>query len=175
MRHPPMQPGWIDAPHREAELGCFALESGECIEDLHLSYVVHGNLEDRSKPVILGLCAIGSTHHRLDFLLGADRALDPGRYTVVVIDALGNGLSSSPSNSATQSGKTVSTLLDSRHGSKPEAVTRPSSCRKTACCGRSLDGRYAGFTMGSILSRCHVPYRRAHANGENRTLVKGDE
>ncbi|CAN7665215.1 alpha/beta fold hydrolase [Caballeronia sp. LjRoot34] len=105
MRHPPMQPGWIDAPHREAELGCFALESGECIEDLHLSYVVHGNLEDRSKPVILGLCAIGSTHHRLDFLLGADRALDPGRYTVVVIDALGNGLSSSPSNSATQSGE----------------------------------------------------------------------
>lgn len=101
-RHPPMQPGWIDTPHRGAALGRFALESGEAIDDLHVSYVVHGDLADKSKPVVLGLCAIGSTHHRLDFLIGAGRALDPARYTIVVVDALGNGLSSSPSNSPTQ-------------------------------------------------------------------------
>jgi homoserine O-acetyltransferase/O-succinyltransferase len=102
MRPHPLQPGWIDAPHQLAALGRFALESGESIDDLQLSYVVHGNLDDRSKPVILGLCAIGSTHHRLDFLIGAGRAFDPSRVTIVVVDALGNGLSSSPSNSATQ-------------------------------------------------------------------------
>jgi homoserine O-acetyltransferase/O-succinyltransferase len=105
MRHPPLQPGWIDAPHRMATLGRFELESGEQIDDLRLSYVVHGDLDDRAKPVILGLCAIGSTHHRLDFLIGAARAFDPARVNVVVIDALGNGLSSSPSNSATQPGE----------------------------------------------------------------------
>ena len=104
MRHPDMQPGWIDAPHRCASLGRFGLESGEHIDDLLMSYVVHGDLDDRARPVVLGLCAIGSTHHRLDFLIGTGRALDPANVTVIVADALGNGLSSSPSNSATQAG-----------------------------------------------------------------------
>ncbi|WP_176053173.1 alpha/beta fold hydrolase [Paraburkholderia caribensis] len=97
-----MQPGWIDASHRSALLGHLLLESGDTIEDLYVSYVVHGDLDDRSKPVVLGLCAIGSTHHRLDFLIGKGRALDPSLYTIIVVDALGNGLSSSPSSSVTQ-------------------------------------------------------------------------
>ncbi len=101
MRHPNMQPGWVDAPHRSVTLGHFAVESGEHIDDLFLSYVVHGDLDDRTRPTVLSLCAIGSTH-RLDFLIGAGRAFDPARVTVIVVDALGNGLSSSPSNSATQ-------------------------------------------------------------------------
>ncbi|BAO90843.1 alpha/beta fold hydrolase [Caballeronia cordobensis] len=104
MSHPDMQPGWIDAPHRCASLGRFRLESGEYIDDLLMSHVVHGDLDDRSRPIVLGVCAIGSTHHRLDFLIGAGRAFDPARVTVIVADALGNGLSSSPSNSATQGG-----------------------------------------------------------------------
>lgn len=78
------------------------LESGETLEDLRVSYVVHGEPGDKSRPVVLGLCAIGSSHHRLDFLIGAGRALDPARHTIVVVDALGNGLSSSPSNSLAQ-------------------------------------------------------------------------
>ncbi|MDE5446768.1 alpha/beta fold hydrolase [Bradyrhizobium sp. CSA207] len=105
MAHPPLAAGWIDAPHHVALLGRMPLESGNAIEDLHISYVVHGSLDDRSKPIVFGLCAIGSTHHRLDFLIGAGRALDPSRHTVVMIDALGNGLSSSPSNSPKQLGE----------------------------------------------------------------------
>jgi homoserine O-acetyltransferase/O-succinyltransferase len=100
MRHPDMQPGWIDAPHRGMSLGRFELEAGEAIDDCFVSYVVHGELEDRARPIVLGLCAIGSTHHRLDFLIGAGRAFDPARMTIIVVDALGNGLSSSPSNSS---------------------------------------------------------------------------
>ncbi|WP_456843441.1 alpha/beta fold hydrolase [Bradyrhizobium sp. USDA 4486] len=101
MVHPPLAPGWIDAPHYVASLGRMPLESGDAIDDLRVSYVVHGSLH-RAKPVIFGLCAIGSTHHRLDFLIGAGRALDPSHHTIVMIDALGNGLSTSPSNSRTQ-------------------------------------------------------------------------
>lgn len=104
MANPRLESGWIDAPHYLASLGRFPLESGDAIEDLCISYVVHGSLENRAKPIIFGLCAIGSTHHRLDFLIGAGRALDPSDYTIVVIDALGNGLSSSPSNSLAQPG-----------------------------------------------------------------------
>jgi homoserine O-acetyltransferase/O-succinyltransferase len=100
--HPPMQPGWIDAPHGRLKLPRLVLESGAAIEDFELSYAMHGDIEDRSLPVVVALCAIGSSHHRLDFLIGEGRALDPGRARIFAIDAIGNGLSSSPSLSHRQ-------------------------------------------------------------------------
>jgi homoserine O-acetyltransferase len=104
-----MQPGWIDAPHHHVALGDLALESGGAIRDCTVSYVVHGpqrapGVPAEGVPVVLALSAIGSHHHRLDALVGPGRALDPTRFAVVAIDALGNGLSSSPSNSASQPG-----------------------------------------------------------------------
>jgi homoserine O-acetyltransferase/O-succinyltransferase len=97
-----MQPGWIDAPHGRLNLSRLVLESGEAIEDFELSYAVHGDIDDRSLPVVIALCAIGSSHHRLDFLIGEGRSLDPGRARIFAIDAIGNGLSSSPSLSRRQ-------------------------------------------------------------------------
>ena len=41
-RHPPLQPGWVDAPHHHVSLGDFGLESGESIQGCHVTYVVHG-------------------------------------------------------------------------------------------------------------------------------------
>jgi homoserine O-acetyltransferase len=97
-----MQSGWIDAPHGRLHLPRLALESGEVIEDFELSYALHGDMHDRSVPVVVALCAIGSTHHRLDFLIGEGRALDLRRVRIIAIDAIGNGLSSSPSTSRRQ-------------------------------------------------------------------------
>jgi homoserine O-acetyltransferase len=110
-RHPPLQPGWVDAPHHHVALGDFVLESGEAIRDCTVSYVGHGpqrtpGVPAEDVPVVLALSAIASHHHRLDFLIGPGRAFDPSRVAVVAIDALGNGLSSSPSNSALQPGET---------------------------------------------------------------------
>ena len=102
--HPPLQPGWIDRPHLKFSPGDFRLESGESIRDFELFYVVHGNIDAKASNVVLALCAIASTHHRLDFLIGEGRALDPARYAVIAVDAIGNGLSTSPSNSAAQPG-----------------------------------------------------------------------
>ncbi len=102
--HPPLAPGWIDRPHRELDLGDFPLESGERIRQCRLSYVMHGELDAGRSNAVLVLSAIGSTHHRLDFLIGEGRALDPARYCILAVDAIGNGLSSSPSNSALQPG-----------------------------------------------------------------------
>lgn len=104
MNHPPLAAGWIDRPHLRCELGDLALESGETLRDAFVSYVVHGDPARLADGAILGLTAIGSTHHRLDFLIGPGNALDTDRHAVVVVDALGNGLSSSPSNSAAQPG-----------------------------------------------------------------------
>jgi homoserine O-acetyltransferase len=106
MNHPPLQPDWIDRPHHSLALGDFLLESGECIKDASVSYVIHGTLNEARTNAVLGLSAIGSNHHRLDFLIGDNQALDPAQWAVICVDALGNGLSSSPSNSTRQPGLT---------------------------------------------------------------------
>jgi homoserine O-acetyltransferase len=46
--------------------------------------------------------AIGGNHHRIDFLIGEGKALDPSKYYIVCTDAIGNGLTTSPSNSVAQ-------------------------------------------------------------------------
>lgn len=104
-RHPPPQPGWIDRPHQRLELGDFRLESGEVIREFALSFVVHGTMNAERSNVILGVTAIGSTHHRLDFLIGPGKGLDTDRYCVIVADAIGNGLTTSPSTSRLQPGQ----------------------------------------------------------------------
>src|SRR5688572_11802331 len=58
-------------------------------------------------------------------MIGAGRMLDPARYFVVAVDALGNGVSSSPSNSAIQAGEkfprfTIRDMVHSQH----ELLTR---------------------------------------------------
>ena len=108
-RHPPMQPGWIDEPHHHVMLGDLRLESGAAIRDCRVSFVVHGpqrapGVPAQGVPVVLALSAVGSHHHRLDMLIGSGRALDPERFAVIAVDAIGNGLASSPSNSTLQAG-----------------------------------------------------------------------
>ena len=102
LRHPPLAPGWIDQPHHRLDLGDLPLESGQVLREAFVSYVVHGDPARLRDGAILALTAIGSTHHRLDFLIGPGAPLDTDRYCVIVADALGNGLSSSPSNSRLQ-------------------------------------------------------------------------
>jgi homoserine O-acetyltransferase len=101
-RHPPLQAGWIDRPHEHLSLGDFPLERGGVIREFVLSYVAHGQMSSARDNVVLALSAIGSTHHRLDAWIGPGRALDTDRYCVVAVDAIGNGLTTSPSTSRSQ-------------------------------------------------------------------------
>src|SRR5262249_11477652 len=101
-RHPELQPGWIDRPHQRIHLGDLALEGGEAIRNFEISYVTHGTLSSAADNAILVLTAIGSIHHRLDFLIGPGRPLDPDRYFIICADAIGNGMTTSPSNSPAQ-------------------------------------------------------------------------
>ena len=102
MSHPPLAPGHIDAPHLEAELGDLRLECGDLIRGYRQSYVTHGS--PAAKQKILVCISLTGTHHRLDFLIGPGRALDPDQAFIVVADPIGNGLSTSPSNSTAQPG-----------------------------------------------------------------------
>ena len=95
--HTPQQP-----PHQSFAVGDFKLESGETIRDFSISYVTHGTLNADKSNAILMVTAIGGNHHRLDFMIGPGKALDPDKYFIVCTDAIGNGLTSSPSNSKLQ-------------------------------------------------------------------------
>jgi len=91
-----------DPPHQTWCPGDFKLESGETIKDFCISYVTHGTLNEKKSNAILMVTAIGGNHHRIDYLIGPGRALDPSKYFVIATDAIGNGLTTSPSNSKSQ-------------------------------------------------------------------------
>lgn len=103
-RHPPLRAGLIDRPHQLWSPGALELESGQRIEAFELSYVTHGELNAARDNAVLVTVSLTGNHHRLDFLIGAGLALDPARDFIICVDPLGNGLSSSPSNSPSQPG-----------------------------------------------------------------------
>ncbi len=94
----------MDRTPREYAIGDLLLESGRVIEDCRVSACVHGRPSRECNNVVLVAASLGGDHRRLEFLIGPGRALDTQRYCVVATSALGNGLSSSPSNSRTQPG-----------------------------------------------------------------------
>jgi homoserine O-acetyltransferase len=97
LAHSPNQP-----PHQLYKIGDLKLESGEVIKDFAISYVTHGKLNDKKSNAILMVTAISGNHHRLDFLIGPGKALDTDKYFIICTDAIGNGLTTSPSNSTAQ-------------------------------------------------------------------------
>ena len=93
-----------DRPHQLYQIGDLKLESGEVIKDFGISYVTHGTLNEKKSNAILMVTAISGNHHRIDFMIGPGKAIDTTKYFVVATDAIGNGLTTSPSNSKTQRG-----------------------------------------------------------------------
>jgi homoserine O-acetyltransferase/O-succinyltransferase len=94
--------GPSDPPHQSYCPGDLKLESGAAIKDFCISYVTHGTLNEKKSNAVLMVTAIGGNHHRIDYLIGPGRALDPAKYFVIATDAIGNGLTTSPSNSKSQ-------------------------------------------------------------------------
>jgi len=95
--HAPNEP-----PHQTHCMGELKLESGQSIRDFCISYVTHGALNASRSNAVLMVTALGGNHHRIDYLIGPGRALDPGKYFIIATDAISNGLTTSPSNSKAQ-------------------------------------------------------------------------
>ena len=85
-------------------IGDFKLESGEIIRDFSIAYMTEGTLNPDKSNAALMVTAIGGNHHRIDFLIGPGRGLDTDKLFVIKTDAIGNGLTTSPSTSAAQHG-----------------------------------------------------------------------
>src|SRR4051794_37921721 len=80
------------------ELGDFALECGATVPDARLGYKTHGVLNADRNNAILYPTPYPAHHGDIEWLIGPGKALDPAKYFIIVLDQLGNGLSSSPSN-----------------------------------------------------------------------------
>src|SRR6266850_4632713 len=87
---------------RFAELGDFKLESGAIIRDCRVGYRTFGKLAgDKSNAIVFTTWASGTTEQAKS-IIGPGNLMDSEKYFVVAIDALANGVSSSPSNSKQQ-------------------------------------------------------------------------
>jgi homoserine O-acetyltransferase len=89
---------------QHSNLGACKLAGGGEIASCQLGYRTWGILNaERSNAVLIPTWFTGTSRDILDWV-GADKLVDPGRYFVIAVDALGDGVSSSPSNSVSQPG-----------------------------------------------------------------------
>jgi homoserine O-acetyltransferase/O-succinyltransferase len=80
------------------------LESGQVIRECRIGYHTYGKLNaDHSNVVVVTSWFLGNAAQAGAAFVGASSLIDPAKYFVVAIDALGDGTSSSPSNSTLQS------------------------------------------------------------------------
>ena len=80
------------------DLGDFRLESGQVLLGGKLAYTTRGSLNAAKTNAILLPSPYSGDHTSYDFLVGPGKALDPAVYFLVATNQLGNGKSSSPSN-----------------------------------------------------------------------------
>jgi homoserine acetyltransferase len=85
-----------------ASIGNLKLQSGQMIRDCSIGYRTFGQLnDDKSNAVLFPTWFGGRTQDLVD-LIGPGKLVDSTKYFVVAVDALGDGVSCSPSNSRAQ-------------------------------------------------------------------------
>jgi homoserine acetyltransferase len=80
------------------DLGDFVLQSGATLREAKLAFKTHGRLSAAKSNAIVYPTPYSAHHSDIEWLIGPGKALDPEKYFIIVPDMLGNGLSSSPSN-----------------------------------------------------------------------------
>ena len=95
-----------DSPQQMTSIGDLLLESGETLRNCEVGYRTAGTLNaDKSNVIIFLTWFTGTSSDLLKYeLIGPGKLADTDRYFVIAIDALGNGVSSSPSTSIRQPG-----------------------------------------------------------------------
>lgn len=100
-----------------ADLGNLRLESGGSIRDCRIGFRTFGKLDRTRSNAVLLLACFGCTSGQMAQML-PHLGLD--KYYVIIVDALGNGVSSSPSNSRLQPRMsfpqfTIGDMVESQH------------------------------------------------------------
>ena len=80
------------------QLGDVVLQCGVTLRQAKLAYKTYGTLNAARDNVVVMPTFYGGVHSETELMMAPGRALDPGRYFIIVPNMFGNGMSSSPSN-----------------------------------------------------------------------------
>ncbi len=84
--------------HEVFDLGDIVLRQGATLRDAKLAYKTYGTLNEEKSNAVVYPTWYSGRHWENEWLIGEGMALDPNEYFIIVPNMLGNGLSSSPSN-----------------------------------------------------------------------------
>ena len=115
---------WLSGAHEgrlhTAQLGECALENGEVIQNCRLTFRTYGTLApDLGNIVLMPTWYNGSAEGLATYrYLGPEGIVDTDDYFVIAVNALGNGISSSPSNTAQEPfpAFTIRDQVSAQHG-----------------------------------------------------------
>ncbi len=87
-----------ESERHEFVIANFKTESGVTLPQAQVVYGTYGHLNAAKDNVVLLPSHYMANFHGYEWLIGADRALDPSKLFLVATELFGNGRSSSPSN-----------------------------------------------------------------------------
>ena len=86
-------------PYELFDLGDFELESGGTIRNCQLAFTTFGELNaNKDNAILITTWYSGTSKIMEQAYVGQGRAIDPDKYFVIIINQIGNGLSTSPHN-----------------------------------------------------------------------------
>ncbi|WP_171016085.1 alpha/beta fold hydrolase [Ramlibacter sp. 2FC] len=159
------------------QLGAFDLQCGLRTCGLRLRYEQHGQLNAERSNAILFPTWFAGRHTANRWIIGSGRALDTRRFCIIVVNALGNGESSSPSNDAQLllDAQPVAISLFDNVRAQQELVRALGIERLHAVVGRSMGAQQAlqwgclyPQRVNRIFAFCGLPRTTPH----NRLLLE---
>jgi len=88
-------------PYELYDLGDFELESGGTLRNCQLAYTTFGTLNpSKDNAILITTWYSGTSKIMEQVYVGQGRAIDPDKYFVIIINQIGNGLSTSPQNTS---------------------------------------------------------------------------
>lgn len=87
-----------DAEQHYKIIGDFITQTGDTIKDCKIGYRYFGTVNSDSSNVILYCTWFGGNSEAIGRLIRKYQFIDTTKYLIIAVDALGNGVSSSPSN-----------------------------------------------------------------------------
>ena len=95
----------VHGPYESYDVGNLDLEEGGTIRECKLAYATFGTLNTAKDNAILVPTWYSGTNKIMEQVYtGKGRALDPDKYFIIIVNQIGNGLSSSPHNTPPPAG-----------------------------------------------------------------------
>ncbi len=162
--------------HHVFELGDLALQGGGTLKDARLVYQTYGRLDEDQSNAILYPTSYSAQHGDIDWLIGADRVLDPTRYFIVIPNMFTNGLSSSPSNARAPGRFPDITVADNVHAQRRLLTEALGIDRLALVYGWSMGGQQAyhwGALYPDAVARICVVCGSARTAPHNQVFLEG--